>query len=101
MEPALILIDVQKAIDHPSWARHGGRNNPNAERNIARLLTAWRARSLPIYHIRHDSAEPNSTYRPGQPGNEFKTEAMPERGETVVPKRVNSAFIGTSLEEQL
>jgi nicotinamidase-related amidase len=100
-DPALIVIDVQKAIDHPTWARHGKRNNPDAERNIARLLAAWRARSLPIYHVRHDSVEPNSTYRPDQPGNDFKPEAAPEPGETVVPKRVHSAFIGTELEQQL
>ncbi|HTS61456.1 MAG TPA: hypothetical protein VMH28_05505 [Candidatus Acidoferrales bacterium] len=62
-ETALLVIDVQKAIDHPSW---GERNNPDAERNIAALLAAWRTARRPIYHIRHDSIEPNSTYRPGQ-----------------------------------
>ena len=72
---ALIVIDVQKAIDHPSW---GQRNNPDAERNIAALLAAWRANSRPIYHIRHDSSEPDSTYRPGQPGHDFKPEAAPQ-----------------------
>jgi hypothetical protein len=29
--PALVIIDVQKAIDHASWARHGGRNHLQAE----------------------------------------------------------------------
>lgn len=59
------MIDLQKAIDHPSW---GERNNPDAEKNIAALLDACRLRKLPIYHIRHDSTEPASHYRPGQPG---------------------------------
>jgi nicotinamidase-related amidase len=95
---ALIVIDVQKAIDHPSW---GIRNNPGAERKIADLLEAWRATGRPIYHIRHDSTEPASPYRPGQPGNEFKPEARPRDGETVIPKQTNSAFIGTSLESRL
>jgi len=97
-DAALLVIDVQKAIDHPSW---GERNNPDAERNIAALLRAWRAHGMPIYHIRHDSTEPASTYRPGQPGNEFKPEAQPLPGETVVAKRTNSAFIGTGLESRL
>jgi nicotinamidase-related amidase len=91
----LIIIDVQKAIDHPSW---GERNNPDAEQNIARLLAAWRASARPIYHIRHDSTQPESHYRPRQIGNEFKPDAQPLPGETVIAKRTNSAFIGTDLE---
>jgi nicotinamidase-related amidase len=97
----LIVIDVQKAIDHPKWRKHGDRNNPDAERNIARLLESWRARRWPIYHIRHDSREPDSPYRPGQPGHQFKPEAAPLPGETVIAKQTNSAFIGTELEATL
>ena len=93
-DAALILIDLQKAIDHPSW---GKRNNPQAEKNIAALLEAWRVSRRPIYHVRHDSIEPASHYRPGQPGNDFKPEAQPLTGETVIVKRTNSAFIGTTL----
>lgn len=95
---ALIVIDVQKAIDHPSW---GQRNNPGAEKNIAALLAAWRTSRRPIYHIRHDSVEPASHYRPGQEGNEFKLEAQPLPGETVIAKKTNCAFIGTDLESRL
>jgi len=95
---ALLVIDVQKAIDHPSW---GERNNPQAEANIAALLAAWRDSGRPIYHVRHDSTEMQSHYRPGQPGHEFKAEAMPHAGEAVIAKRTNSAFIGTDLESLL
>ena len=95
---ALLVIDVQKAIDHPSW---GERNNPGAEDNIAALLGSWRADGRPIYHIRHDSTFPASHYRPGQPLHEFKPEAAPAPGETVIAKRTNSAFIGTDLEARL
>ena len=95
---ALLVIDVQNAIDHPSW---GLRNNPGAEKNIAALLEAWRATGRPIYHIRHDSREPNSHYRQGQPGHDFKPEARPLSGEIVIPKQTNSAFIGTDLEARL
>lgn len=95
---ALIIIDVQKAIDHPSW---GERNNPQAEKNIAALLAAWRPSKRPIYHVRHDSTEAASHYRPGQPGHQFKPQAQPAPGETVIIKRTNSAFIGTGLEAML
>ena len=97
-EAALVIIDFQKAIDHPSW---GERNNPGAETNIALLLKAFRAARRPVYHVRHDSVEPQSHYRPGQPGNEFKPEAQPLAGEPIIVKNTNSAFIGTDLESRL
>jgi nicotinamidase-related amidase len=98
---ALIIIDVQKAIDASYHAAHGPRNNPQAEANIARLLAAWREAEAPIIHIRHDSTFVTSAYRPGQTGNDFKDEVAPLTGETVIPKTTNSAFIGTDLERRL
>ncbi|HEY9742290.1 MAG TPA: cysteine hydrolase family protein [Coleofasciculaceae cyanobacterium] len=94
----LMIIDFQKAIDHPSWGR---RNNPQAEKNIAKLLTVWRTTQRPILHIRHLSTEPNSTYRLGQKGCEFKEIVQPLPGEIIVDKRVTCAFIGTDIEQQL
>jgi nicotinamidase-related amidase len=95
---ALLIIDVQNAIDTPGW---GNRNNPEAEANMAALLAAWRKSGRPIYHIRHDSTFPDSPYRTGQPGNDFKPQVKPLQTEVVVPKRTNSAFIGTDLERRL
>ena len=94
----LILIDVQQAFDDP---RMGKRNNPAAEKNITRLLDAWRASGRPIIHVRHDSVEPQSILRPGEPGNQIKPEARPLPDEPVIGKHVNSAFIGTDLEQRL
>ncbi|MGI8959170.1 MAG: isochorismatase family protein [Bryobacteraceae bacterium] len=98
LDASLILIDLQNAIDYPSW---GQRNNRETERNIASLLRVWRASSRPVYHIRHDSSEPTSPYRPGQAGNQFKLEAQPVPGEIIISKKTNSAFIGTNLEPML
>jgi nicotinamidase-related amidase len=98
---ALLIIDVQKAIDAEYHAAAGPRNNPDAERNSARLLAAWRRDARPVIHIRHDSTFPTSGYRPGQSGNEFKDEVAPAAGETIMPKRTNSAFVGTDLERHL
>lgn len=97
-DAALLLIDLQKAIDHPSWGR---RNNRDAEKNVTALLRAWRATRRAVYHIRHDSTGRESHYRPGQPGHDFKPEAQPIEGETVIGKQTNSAFIGTDLEARL
>jgi nicotinamidase-related amidase len=94
----LLLIDLQRAIDHPSW---GERNNPEAENQVSRLLAHWRGREWPVWHVRHDSTEPASHYRPGQPGHEFKPSNVPLPGEPVIAKRTNNAFIGTGLEDRL
>jgi nicotinamidase-related amidase len=79
----------------------GKRNNPEAETNIALLLSEWRKHERPIIHIRHCSVEPNSPLRPELPGNEIKAEAQPLPGEKQFSKSVNSAFIGTNLEKYL
>ena len=95
---ALIIIDVQEGLDDP---RLGQRNNPMAERNMARLLERWRRLGRPIFHVQHMSTEPHSPLRPELPGNAIKSIVAPAGNEPVIQKRVNSAFIGTDLEERL
>src|SRR3546814_159900 len=94
----LLPIDVQRAFDDPSWGR---RNNPAMEAQGLRLLAAWRGAGRPVIHVKHNSALPNSTLRPGQPGNAFKPGFEPLAGEALIEKTVNAAFIGTALEGEL
>lgn len=77
------------------------RNNPEAESSVARLLDRWRNAGMPIIHVRHVSRFPDSTYRDGQPGVEFKEIARPLPGEPVITKHVCTAFVGTELESKL
>lgn len=98
LKPVLILIDVQKGLDDPYW---GNRNNPEADKNIELLLEKFRIKNLSVIHIQHMSTEPHSPLRPGQIGNEFKDYATPLPGEAIFQKKVNSAFIGTNLEQYL
>lgn len=100
-DTGLVIVDVQRAIDDPSWAVDGPRNNPGVEANIAELLATWRRIGYPIFHVRHDGTLPTSTYRPGQPGNDFKPEAAPLPGEPIIVKHTNNAFIGTELDRLL
>lgn len=95
---ALLLIDIQRGLDDPYW---GERNNPGFEQNVATLLAAWRRAHRPVIHVQHMSRNPDSPLRPGRPGNAFKPEALPQPGEPVFQKTVNSAFIGTTLEAHL
>jgi nicotinamidase-related amidase len=98
--PALIVVDVQRAFDE--WEAAGKRrNNPDAVARIVDLLKAFRARGAPIFHIRHEGTKPTSSFRPESSGYAVKDEAREQRGEPVIIKRVNSAFIGTDLESRL
>lgn len=94
----LLLIDLQVGFDEPRWGR---RNNRFLEQRASELLRAWRTAGRPVVHVRHMSTDPSSPLRPGGPGNAFKPETAPVAGEVVIEKRVNSAFIGTSLEADL
>jgi len=93
--PTLIVIDVQRALDDPS---HGERSNPDAERNIARVIEAWRESGAAVIHVRHES---EGLFAPGSDTSEVKPEAMPRDGEPVLTKNTNSAFVGTDLEQRL
>jgi nicotinamidase-related amidase len=95
---ALLIVDFQKAIDDPKWGR---RNNPDAEMRAAALLHAWRETRRPVVHVQHLSRAPDSPYRPGQPGCDFKDALRPGPGELVVQKRTQNAFIETGLEAAL
>ena len=97
---ALIVVDVQRAFDQ--WEAAGKRrNNPHAVARIVDLLTAFRDRAAPIFHIRHQGTRPNSSFLPEATGFAVKDEAREIAGEPVIVKRVNSAFIGTDLETRL
>jgi nicotinamidase-related amidase len=94
----LLIIDVQKGFDEPVW---GNRNNLYAEQNIARLLEAWRKSHRPVFHVQHLSLSPNSPLAPNHSGCAIKEAVTPQEGELLFQKHVNSAFIGTDLEQQL
>ncbi|HCI79944.1 MAG TPA: cysteine hydrolase [Ktedonobacter sp.] len=95
---ALILIDVQKGFDDPVWGR---RNNPDAETNMVSLLHSWRQTGRPIFHIQHCSRNAQSVLHVSSPGHAIKDPVHPQGEEPVLQKQVNSAFIGTDLEERL
>jgi nicotinamidase-related amidase len=98
-DAVLLVVDVQKGMD--VYAAKYNRNNPDLEKNIARLQAVWRRSGRPIVHVQHLSKEPQSPLRPDQPGVEIKDEVKPLSGEPIVQKSVSSAFIGTTLEADL
>ncbi len=88
---ALIVVDVQHGFDDADY--WGPRNNPSCEANIAALLAAWRSHGWPVVYVRHDSTEPLSPLRAGEPGNAFK-DILSGEPDLLVVKSVHSAFYG-------
>ncbi len=97
-DTALLVIDVQKAFDDSAW---GARNNNNAEANIASLLKYWRNKQSTVIHVHHSSETLESRFHPSRVGHEPKLEGQPLPDEPIFKKIVNSAFIGTQLEQYL
>jgi nicotinamidase-related amidase len=95
---ALLVIDMQLGFDDPSWGR---RNNPDAERQALRLIRHWRDKRQPVIFVRHDSPDVASPLFRERRGNAFKPGFEICEGDSLIAKRVNSAFIGTDLEPRL
>ncbi|HSP21202.1 MAG TPA: cysteine hydrolase family protein [Planococcus sp. (in: firmicutes)] len=95
---ALVIVDVQKAFADPKW---GERNNPDAEKNIEKLLHRWRQEGGSIVHIQHRSRDPESLFYPEKDSFGLIEALQPKDDEAVMEKTVNSAFIGTGLEDYL
>ncbi|MEE4092059.1 cysteine hydrolase family protein [Pseudomonas viridiflava] len=94
-DSALILIDMQKGINHPKLGR---RNNPQAEACMSELLSAWREAGRPVIHVRHFSTSPSSVFWPEQSGVEYQPAFVPQADERELSKQVPDAFCGSFLE---
>ena len=91
-DAALVVVDVQVGFDDPWW---GPRNNPACDENIAALVSGFSGTGRPVVFVRHDSVEPGSPLRPGNPGNALKAYLADRRPDLTVVKSVNSSFHGT------
>jgi nicotinamidase-related amidase len=81
-DAVLLIIDAQEAID----PRRAASDAPEADRNIAALMAAWRAEGLPLVHV---ARQPTASPLP------------PLDGEIVVTRAATSAFVASDLEAKL
>jgi nicotinamidase-related amidase len=108
---ALLLVDIQDGFLHPTiWGP--SRSNPAFETNIKSLIPIYRqlissttspTKPSPhkIIHVAHASKSEFSPLYPSSPGFAFQSFAAPQPDELVITNNVNSAFIGTDLEQVL
>lgn len=95
---ALVLIDVQEAIDDPCF---GELSNPDYLLRLKDVLSIWRGRNWPVFHIKTNDPDISSPYHMVNVANAFKAEAQPQPGETVIEKETPCAFINTGFGSML
>ncbi|HMM38664.1 MAG TPA: cysteine hydrolase family protein [Desulfovibrio sp.] len=97
---ALVIVDIQ--ADYFPGGRMELVGSPEAAAQAARLLFAFRDKGWPVFHVRHESTRPGSTFfLPGTPGAEFHPLVQPRPGEAVVLKRFPNSFRDTPLLDLL
>lgn len=94
----LVIINAQNGLLD---ATQEGRNNSEAEKNIAKLLNFWRSKNRPVVHVKHVSDNPNSNFYRNSQGCNFLESLAPQQNEHVVEKLKSSSFAGTDLENFL
>lgn len=73
-----------------------------AARNAALVIADARAKGIPVFHIRHESADSAAPlFTPGTDSVEIQQEVAPAAGEAVIVKHFINAFRETDLKAQL
>lgn len=100
MKQALIIIDIQNDYFE------GGANPLVGSREASlcarKLLADFRARALPVVHVRHLSTRPDATFFiPGTHGAEIHENVAPREGEKMIEKHFPNSFRDTDLLDYL
>jgi len=99
-ETALVVIDIQQFYFEGGLVPLTG--SVEAAAQARKVLDAFRARSLPIIHVRH---VPGSVAivdgEPADPQYRIRPEVQPAAGETVISKRFANSFRETDLLDTL
>jgi nicotinamidase-related amidase len=97
---ALLLIDIQN--DYFPGGAIELVAPEKAAAQAARLLGAFRQRSLPVFHIQHLATRPGATFfLPNTAGVSIHESVSPLAGESVITKNFPNSFRGTGLLDAL
>jgi nicotinamidase-related amidase len=100
ISPKSVLVIINAQIGLLDSTQEG-RNNSDAERNIAKLLTFWRKKNGPVIHVKHVSENPQSMFFRTASGCDFLPSLNPIDNEDIIEKTKSSAFAETILEARL
>ena len=99
-ERAFLIIDIQN--DYFPGGKMELEGADAAAANAARALGRMREQGVPVFHVRHLSVRPGSTFFiPGTSGAEIHAAVRPQGGEKVIEKNFPNSFRGTELERAL
>jgi nicotinamidase-related amidase len=99
-DAALVIIDIQN--DYFPGGKMELEGADAAAAHASSVLKKFRQQKMPIFHVRHLSTRPGSTFFiPGTEGAEIHAKVKPLAGETVVEKNFPNAFRGTNLQQVL
>jgi len=91
MKTALLLIDIQN--DYFPGGKMELVGMEEACGNASAILEDFRKKDLPVFHVRHISKRPGSTFfLPGTEGAEINEGVAPASGELVIEKHYPNAF---------
>jgi len=97
---ALLLVDIQN--DYFPGGKMTLEGVDAASVNASRLLSRFREKRLPVFHIQHLATRPGATFfLPGTTGSEIHPSVAPRVDETVIVKHFPNSFRETPLPDQL
>ena len=97
-QSALLVVDAQDSfkLDAKKWER---RNNRDFEKNVGRLIDAYREAKLPVFYFIHTDEDPG--FNPGHPLFKLMDEIKPRSSEPVIQKNTRNPFTSTGLSALL
>jgi nicotinamidase-related amidase len=99
-DTALLIIDIQNDYFPGGAMELEGADAAAAK--AAQTLKSFRGNKLQVFHVRHLSTRPGSTFfLPGTKGANIHAAVAPEAGETVIEKNFPNSFRSTGLKEIL
>jgi len=99
-DTALLIIDIQNDY-FPGGNMELDRATEAAEKASA-VLTLFREKKLPVFHIQHESIGEGSTFfLPGTKGQKINERVKPQENETIIVKNFPNSFVQTGLQEML